>query len=557
MALTETRPDTDLDVAATVDSAITPTVDSILGSGDHKTIGRLWIGSGLLFLVAGLVFDLLATAETADLSGFAIADGSDQLTQIWSLGRDLLLFAGLMPVLIGIAVFIVPLQVGSSSIAFPRGAAAAFWTWLLSVVVLVLSYIMNGGPAGGRVDYVVLWTLALGVMVAALLWALVCVATTILGARASGMDLEMVPVTSWGFLVFATGSILALPVMLAELVIAYLDVKYGFLATKDSRAVLVNIADSVNLVPALYFVAVPTLAMAVDIIGVHTGRPPRFHKAILAVVALLGFMAYGADMLSFAWRGRPVVFDNGLLVVATIGAVLPILLTLALAGESIAKGRAKINTPFVASLAGGVLLVAGAATALLGVIDPILGFAEDIFDQDIDFSLDVLGTSFHWGVRGFVIGAVILGVISAVHHWGHKIWGRTLDDRIGFLEVLAVAAGSAAWGVGNLVAGFLDQPGLPVVDPGGDNTVELMNVISTVGIGLVAGGVALLVLNVLGVVAGRVGTAAEPWTGATLEWATASPPIGRNFAEAPVVSSAMPMVDMAEASVEASSGEVV
>ena len=550
MALTETRPDTDPEVDAPAAAVAAPTVDSVLGSGDHKTIGRLWIGAGLLFLIAGLVLDLLANAEIADVSGFAITDSQGQLTQMWSLGRDLLLFGGLVPLLVGLGTYIVPLQVGSSSIAFPRGAAGAFWTWALSTIILVIAYIMNGGPGGGRVDYVVLWTLALGIMVAAILWALVCIATTVLGARATGMSLEMVPVTSWGFLVFATASILSLPILLAELVLAYIDVKFGFLATNGDRESLVSIMNSVNLAPALYFVAVPVLAMTVDIIGVHSGRPARFHRSILAVIGLFGFVAYGADMLSFAWRGRPFALDNGVLVVATIACALPVLLTLALAGESMAKGKAKINTPLAAALLSGVMLLAGTATAILGTVDPILSFIEDVGNTSIDFSLDLAGTSFHWGVRAFVIGAVSLGIISGVHHWGHKIWGRSLDDRLGFLSVLAVLGGTVAWGASSIVAGFLDQPGLPFSDSSGDSTVELVNIISAAGAGLVAGGVALLLLNVLGVVAGRVGSAAEPWTGATLEWATASPPIAQNFAEAPVVVSHTPMIDMAMAAAD-------
>lgn len=556
MALTETRPDTDLEVDVPAAEQAAPTVDSVLGTGDHKTIGRLWIGGGLLFLIAGLVLELLANAEIADLSGFAIADSQGQLTQLWSLGRDLMLFGGLIPMLIGIGTYVVPLQVGSSSIAFPRGAAAAFWVWELSSVILVIAYIMNGGPAGGRVDYVVLWTLALGVMVAAIMWALVCIATTVLGARATGMTLEMVPVTSWGFLVFATASVLSLPILLGELILAYLDVKYGFLATNDSREGLVGIMNSVNLAPALYFIAVPVLAMSVDVIGVHTGRPARFHRSILAIIGLFGFLAYGADMLSFAWRGRPFAFDNGLLVVATIACALPVLLTLALAGESMAKGKAKINTPLAAALLSGVMLLAGTATAILGTVDPIISFIEDIADTSIDFSLDLAGTSFHWGVRAFVIGAVALGLISGVHHWGHKIWGRSLDDRLGFLAVLATLGGTVAWGASSIVAGFLDQPGLPLADSAGDSTVELMNIISAAGAALIAGGMALLLLNVLGVVAGRVGSAAEPWAGATLEWATASPPLPQNFTEAPVVSSPTPMVDMALAAADSNNDEV-
>lgn len=552
MALTETRPETEPEIDEPTADPQVAAVESVLGTGDHKTHGRLWIGGGLIFLLAGLVFEILANAEIADLSGFAIADSQEQLIQIWSLGRDLMLFGGLVPILVGLGTYVVPLQVGSSSIAFPRGAAAAFWIWLLATGILVITYVMNGGPAGGRVDYVVLWTLTLGVMIGAVLWAAVTIATTVLGARATGMSLEMVPVTSWGFLVFATGAVLSLPVLLAELVIAYIDVRYGFLPFKEDRIALVSIMNSVNLVPAVYFIAVPTLAMAVDIIGVHTGRPARFHKSILAVLGLFGFLAYGADLLSFDWRGRPIEFDNGVLVVATLAAALPILLTLLLAGESMGKGKPSINTPLAGALLSGLLLLLGAAVALIGVVDPIFGFIEELSGESVDVSVEVFGTSFHWGVRAFVVGAVVLGVISGVHHWGHKIWGRSLDDRLGFLSVLAAAGGTLAWGFGAVIAGYLDQAGLPFNDSTGDSTVEAMNIVTTVGAGLVAGAVALLALNALGAAVGRIGSAAEPWSGATLEWATASPPIPENFAEAPVVSSTTPVLDMALAEEEAS-----
>lgn len=545
MALTETRPDTDDSTVVSVSTTpVASTIDSILGTGDHKTIGRLWIGAGLVFLVAGLVVSLVVGIESADLGSLAIADESDQLIQIWSLGRDLLLFGAIVPILVGLGTFITPLQVGASSIAFARGAAAAFWTWFVAVDILVLSYIMNGGPAGGRVDYVVLWTLALGVVIASLLWALICIATTVLGARATGMSLEMVPATSWSFFVFAVLSLLALPVVLAQLVLAYIDVKYGFLPAKLDRASLTAIQDSIQLVPSLYWIGVPLLGMAVDIIGVHTGRPAKFHRVILAVIAVFAFMAYGVDFFSFGWR-RPLDFDNGLLNVALLVSVAPILLVLGLAGESMGKGKPTINTPMSAALLSGLLLLGASVAAVLGAVDPILGFVEEISGETIDFSFDLLGTTFHDGVRALVIGAVILSLVGGVHHWGHKMWGRTLDDRLGFLEVLAVAGGTAIWGLALIVAGFLDQPALPLLTDAPADNVELLNILSTVGIGLVVAGAVLLLLNVLGAVAGRVGTAAEPWRGLTLEWATDSPPTPGNFASAPTVTSVTPLADEA------------
>ena len=49
----------------------------------------------------------------------------------------------------------------------------------------------------------------------------------------------------------------------------------------------------------------------------------------------------------------------------------------------------------------------------------------------------------------------------------------------------------------------------------------------------------------LATTAGGRGSAAEPWTGLTLEWATDSPPPVGNFAKAPVVTSAHPLAEEA------------
>ena len=144
MALTETRPETD-DVSAAPASA--PSVDiggdapasgleSVLGTGDHKIIGRLFIGGGLIGLIGGLVVGIVGVFMSYNFDGLA-ADGVDRLPQVWSLGRDLVLFGGLAPILIGLAIYMVPLQIGASGLAYARGAAAALWTWFIGLDLLV------------------------------------------------------------------------------------------------------------------------------------------------------------------------------------------------------------------------------------------------------------------------------------------------------------------------------------------------------------------------------------------------------------------------------------
>ncbi len=546
MALTETRPETQPAQAEALDGEAVPTtlIDGVFGSGDHKTIGRLWIGAGALMTLVALVVSLVSAIELIDLEAFAIFDDGDQLTQAWSLGRDLLLFGGLVPIFVGLATFIVPLQVGSPSIAFPRGASAAFWSWFVATDVLILSYLVNGGPAGGKLDFSILWVLALGTMVVSIGWALICIATTVLAARTTGMSLERVPAATWSFLVFSVIGLFALPILAAELVIAYLDLRYGFLPDKASRAGLVEIMNGVTAAPAVYWLGVPVLGIAVDAIGVHTGRPVRFHKPILAAIGVFGFMAFGADFFSFDFRGRMVAADNGMLVVALLAVMLPILATLALAGESMGKGKPKVTTPLAAGLLGGLLLLATAGVALAAVVDPIIGFIETLTGNDITVANKLEGTTFNEGIRAMMMGVGLLGAIAGVHHWGHKIWGYAPEDRLGLLTVLAAAGGTVLWGAGNVAAGFFDQLALPAANSNPDDILQITGIVSVVGVALLALSGVLLVLNILGAAAGRL-NGVEPWTGATLEWATDSPPAPGNFPEMPIVASATPLADLA------------
>ena len=98
------------------------------------------------------------------------------------------------------ATIVVPNQVGAESIAFPRAAAAAFWTYLIGGGMVVVSYLINGGPFGGNDKGVDLFLASLGMVVVALVLASICLATTVLALRTTGMSLARVPLFAWSML---------------------------------------------------------------------------------------------------------------------------------------------------------------------------------------------------------------------------------------------------------------------------------------------------------------------------------------------------------------------
>lgn len=549
MSLTETRPEThahssDADSAADAGGGApaSSTIDSVLGTGDHKTIGRLFIAGGVLCLIGALVLAVVAVFFANNFDDLA-AGGKDYAPQIWSLSRDLGIFGGLAPILIGIALYIVPLQIGAPSLAFPRGAAASLWTWFLGVDLLILAYVFNGGPGGGRADFVVLWAASLAMMLGGLVWAMVCIATSVLGARTQGMSLERVPHTSWSFFVFSLVGIFSLPIVMAELLLTFLRVRYLHLPVTDSAS-LTSVVDGIALAPAIYWLGIPVLGMGADMIGVHTERPIKAHQPLMAAIGLFGILTFGADLVGLG-SVRPVDFNNGLLVAGLIVVILPILGVLGLAGDSIRKGTFTPRTALVGALLSGLLLLLAAVVALLALVEPIMSFVDTKITDSVDMTNTLIlnGTRFHEGIRVLVMGAALVAIIAALHHWATKIWGRRMAEPLGYVAILASAAGSVIWAVGEIAAGFDDQPWLPARVT--DDFASGLASISLVGAAIMAGGATVFGANMAMSFLGRKQTGSSPnvWSGTTLEWATASPPDIGNFPAPPIVSSATPLAD--------------
>ena len=144
-------------------SAPTPAVATWVTSADHKVIGRLFIGSGLSGSLIGLVLAVLIAFERVDATGYQLIS-ENSAPQVLALARNLLTFGGVMPLVLGLTIAIVPLQVGARSIAFPRLAASGFWMWLTGLGLMVASIIGNGGAGGGDANLVDMYLASFVVM---------------------------------------------------------------------------------------------------------------------------------------------------------------------------------------------------------------------------------------------------------------------------------------------------------------------------------------------------------------------------------------------------------
>jgi heme/copper-type cytochrome/quinol oxidase subunit 1 len=516
-------------VSGPASGAATAGLYDVVTTGDHKTLGRLYVGFAGLFFLATAVLGVVNAVEKADTESLDVfGDVTTYFQAFWAY-RLGLVFLVVLPLFVGLANAVVPLQVGSPSVTFPRAAAAAFWTWLVGSGMLIASFATDGGlgelaDGATRSDSVALTLVALGMVIVALCLAAVCIATTVIAARTTGMTLRRVPLFSWSMLVASFVWLCTLPVLFANLVLAYVDYRHGQLRYGLPAAINLQFQWAFWQ-PQVYAYAIPVLGIMSEIVPVAARVRQRMHEVLLVGIALFGLLSFGA----FAQRFD--IQDNFLYPAVGIAVLLPLLVVLGGWGDSLRQGRPGAKGPLGALLlltVAVLMLFAGAAAGALRVIDPF----------------DLLATSATDGVFNLVLLAAVAGGIGGTVYWSAKLTGRLFPEGIARALTLPLLGGIALAGIPDVISGFLDQP-TGLVDGSVKDGVQALNVVSLVGLVLVA-------LAALGFLAGYARLLAggpryapnNPWQGHTLEWATVSPPPVGNFSEPlPVVRSERPLLD--------------
>ncbi len=541
MTITDTRPDDTpvADASAPSGPAMASAPPQVAGAaawlltGDHKKIGRLFIGAALVYAVAGMVIAALLGIERVDSSGTQILklNAVGQLFSLYTLGMA---FLFTIPLFLGIAICVAPLQVGARTLAFPRAAAASFWGWLVSSAVLIASYIMNGGPGGGDAKGVDLFLLSFAALVISLLLGAICVGATVLALRAPGMTIDQTPLGAWGFMVGAVMLVFTLPVLLAWLVLMWVDHRYGRIAFGGNFGIGPRIAWTVAQ-PQIYIYALPAIAVLAEVAPIFARRRPDPPQGTIMVGALtlMGVLGFGAYVQPVLY---PQVTDRVFYKSMVIASVVPVLIVLLISLRVLGKDRPRLRAPLVFSLAATLVVLAGTVAGALSTFD----------------RFDLTGTTWQQGQYELVvIGAGLLGGFGALVLWGPKIWGRLIPELAAsafgvllFLCLLLMAGG-------NLAAGLLDQP-FGETNYVGRSGTGFFNVC------VAAGAIAVLILTIAGVLLLMRGFAKgepagnDPWEGHTLEWATTSPPPIGNFSAAlPEITSDRPLLDAREAAAPA------
>ncbi len=505
-----------------------------LSTVNHKIVGKRFIITAFVFFLLGGILSVLMRIQLARPENHFL--GPDLYNQIFTMHGTTMMFLFAVPVMEAMAVYIVPLMLGTRSIAFPRLNAFGYWIYLFGGIMIYVAFVLNVGPDAGWFSYVPLagpqfspgkrvdfWAQLITFTEVSALVVATELITTIFKLRAPGMSLNRIPVYVWSVLVMAFMVFFAMPtVALAStsLILDRLVSTHFFNPAEGGSPILWQHLFWFFGHPEVYIIFIPATGFVSTIIPTFVRRPIFGYTALVLALVSTGFMGFGLWVHHMFAAGLPRMGES-FFTAATMMIAIPAGIQIFCWIATIWSGRPIFKTPFIFSLGFFFVFVLGGMTGVMQASVPL-----DLQVHDTYFVV----AHFHY----VLIGGAVFPLFGAFYYWMPKFTGRMMSEGLGKLNFWLMFVGF------NLAFFPMHQLGLKgmprrVYTYPAISEWSNLNLAATVG-GLLLGlGVLVFIINVIvsrrrGAVAGN-----NPWNASTLEWATSSPPPTYNFLYLPTV----------------------
>jgi cytochrome c oxidase subunit 1 len=507
---------------------------------DHKKIGILYGGASLVFLLIGGFEALLIRTQLAKPENDFI--GPELYNQIFTMHGTTMIFLVAMPVAVALFNYIVPLQIGARDVAFPRLNALSFWLFLFAAIFMNSSFLFGAAPNGGWFGYANLtskqyspglnidfWALGLQALGAASIMGGVNFLTTIINLRAPGMKLMRMPLFTWMAFITSFLIVTALPVLAVALFLLTFDRFWGtnfFVTQAGGDPVLWQHLFWIFGHPEVYILILPAFGIISEVVPTFSKKPLFGYAVMVYSGALIGLVGWGV------WSHH--MFATGL------GPIADAFFTIATMIIAIPTGVKIFN--WLATMWGGSLRLNTAMLYAIGMISTFtIGGISGMMHATSPHDLQQTDTYFVVAHFHYVaVGGVVFAVFAGLFYWFPKITGRFMNEKLGKIGFWLFFIGFNLTFMPQHWIGLLGMP-RRIFTYSAELNLAGLNQLSTAGAYIQAISVLMLFYNVVssyrrGAVAGP-----NPWGGATLEWATTSPPAEHNFNRIPTVHSREPL----------------
>ena len=434
-------------------------------STDHKTIAKQFLITGIFWAILGgglsVLFRLQLGFPDMDMgflqpflgdwiSNSGKLDPEFYLAMITMHGTIMVFFvltAGLSGTF---SNYLIPLQLGARDMASGFMNLLSYWFFFLSSVIMFISMFLSTGPAsGGWTIYpplsalpqamsgsgmgMTLWLVSMVFFIASTLLGGINYITTVINLRTEGMTFRRMPLTIWAFFITAVLGLLSFPVLVACVLLLVFDRSFGtsFYLSEIfiGGEALPNLGGSPILFqhlfwflghPEVYIVILPALGITSEVISTNSRKPIFGYTAMIGSILAIAFLSF------IVWAHH--MFITGMN--PFLGSIF-MFLTLIIAIPSAVKAFNYITT-----LWKGNLVFTPAMLFSIGLVSFFIsGGLTGLFLGNAAIDINLHDTYFVVAHFHLVMGsAAFFGLLAGVYHWFPKMFGRMMDEKLGYIH---------------------------------------------------------------------------------------------------------------------------
>lgn len=522
-------------------------------SQDHKTIGKQFLVTGIIWAIIGGLFSVLFRLQLGfpgqtfpileTIFGHRAAGGvitAEFYYALITMHGTVLVFFVLTAGLSGtFANLLIPLQVGARDMASPFLNMLSYWFFFSASIVMITSLFIHTGPAaGGWTVYpplsalhqasegsklgMDLWIVSMALFVVSSLLGGLNYIATILNMRTKGMSMTRLPLTIWALFFTAVLGVLSFPVLFSGLILLLFDRNLGTsfylsdiyingqaLANEGGSAILFQHLFWFLGHPEVYIILLPAMGMVSEILAVNSRKPIFGYMAMLGslfAICILAFLVWAHHM--FVTGLNP--FLGSIFVLLTLLIAVPSAIKVFNWLTTLWRGNIRFTPATLFAIGFVSLFISGGLTGIW------LG------NSTLDIHLhDTMFVVAHFHI---VMGvASMFGMFAGIYHWFPKMFGRYLNSTLGYIHfwVTIVGAYLIFWpmhyeGLAGMPRRYLDKGPWQAFSQFGD----LDKMITIVSIVVFAVQLMFVFNFFYSIFKGRKVTSTNPWGANTLEWTT-------------------------------------